>query len=60
MTNDLNAMIELIKKFQNNAITLQEAIELRRLSAEFSNICGEFVEEQFTQAYLFTDQAVNQ
>lgn len=60
MTSDLDVMIELIRKYQNDAITLQEAIELRRLSAEFSNICGEFVEEKFTQAYLFPDQAVNQ
>lgn len=59
MTKELDAMIVLIKKYQNNVITLQEAIELRRLSAEFSNICGEFVEEKFTEAYLFSDQAVN-
>lgn len=59
MKNDLDTMVELIKKYQGNVITLQEAIELRRLSAEFSNTCGAFVEEKFIQAYVSSEQGIN-
>lgn len=49
MKENTEQLVGLIQKFQKEDLSLDEAIELRRLSAEFANLCGEAVEEKMDQ-----------
>lgn len=51
MTDNTEDLVGLIKKFQTEDLSLTDAIELRRLSAEFANVCGEAVEKKMDQFY---------
>lgn len=49
MNENTDQLLGLIKKLQTEELSLEDAIELRRLSAEFANICGEAVEKKMDQ-----------
>lgn len=49
MKENMKKLIGLIEKFQIEELSLEEAIELRRLSAEFTNVCGATVEKKMDQ-----------
>ncbi|MGX7243421.1 hypothetical protein ACWOC1_01080 [Enterococcus quebecensis] len=49
MNDNTEQLLELIGKFQTEDLSLEDAIELRRLSAEFANVCGEAVEKKMDQ-----------
>ncbi|EOI00389.1 hypothetical protein UAY_01492 [Enterococcus moraviensis ATCC BAA-383] len=49
MSNNMERLLGLMQRFQNEDLSLDEAIELRRLSAEFANICGETVEKKMDE-----------
>ncbi|EOL44427.1 hypothetical protein [Enterococcus caccae] len=51
MKEKTEQLLGLIKKFQTEDLSLDDAIELRRLSAEFTNVCGETVEQKMDQFY---------
>ncbi|MDA9470256.1 hypothetical protein [Enterococcus sp. 5H] len=51
MKENMKKLVGLIEKFQIEELSLEEAIELRRLSAEFANVCGATVEEKMDQYY---------
>lgn len=51
MKENMKKLVGLIEKFQVEELSLEEAIELRRLSAEFANVCGVAVEEKMDQYY---------
>ncbi len=51
MNDNTEQLVGLIEKFQTEDLSLDEAIELRRLSAEFANACGEAVEIKMDQFY---------
>ena len=51
MNDNTEQLVGLIEKFQTEDLSLDEAIELRRLSAEFANFCGEAVEIKMDQFY---------
>ncbi|WP_375179422.1 hypothetical protein [Enterococcus rotai] len=51
MNDNTEQLVGLIEKFQTEDLSLDEAIELRRLSAEFANVCGEAVEIKMDQFY---------
>lgn len=51
MKENTEQLLGLIEKFQTEDLSLEDAIELRRLSTEFANICGEVVEEKMDQFY---------
>lgn len=51
MNENTERLLGLIQKFQAEDLSLDDAIELRRLSAEFTNICGEAVEQKMDQFY---------
>ncbi|GGC81855.1 hypothetical protein JZO66_01335 [Enterococcus sp. DIV0242_7C1] len=51
MKENTERLLGLIEKFQTEELSLDDAIELRRLSAEFANVCGENVERKMDQFY---------
>ncbi|MEI5995609.1 hypothetical protein [Candidatus Enterococcus mansonii] len=51
MKKKTEQLLVLIEKFQTEELSLEDAIELRRLSAEFANVCGEAVEKKMDQFY---------
>ncbi|MGM0217112.1 hypothetical protein [Enterococcus sp. AZ126] len=51
MNEHTERLVGLIQKFRTEDISLEDAIELRRLSAEFANVCGETVEHKMDQFY---------
>lgn len=51
MKENMKKLVGLIEKFQVEELSLEEAIELRRLSAEFANVCGVAVEGKMDQYY---------
>ncbi|MBO0441715.1 hypothetical protein [Candidatus Enterococcus ikei] len=51
MKENIEQLLVLIEKFQTEDLSLDEAIKLRRLSAEFANVCGEAVEQKMDQFY---------
>ncbi len=51
MKEKTEQLLGLIQKFQTEDLSLDDAIKLRRLSAEFANLCGEAVEEKMDQFY---------
>ncbi|WP_206911645.1 hypothetical protein IGL98_001898 [Enterococcus sp. DIV0840] len=51
MNENTERLLGLIQQFQTEDLSLDDAIELRRLSAEFANECGEAVEQKMDQFY---------
>ncbi|ALS00712.1 hypothetical protein ATZ33_04795 [Enterococcus silesiacus] len=51
MNDNTEKLLGLIEKLKTEELSLNDAIELRRLSAEFANVCGEAVEKKMDQFY---------
>lgn len=51
MKENTARLLTLIQKSQVKDLSLADSIELRRLSAEFANVCGEIVEKKMDQFY---------